>query len=113
MLFNEIIGQEKVKEKLISTVKDGRISHAQIFLGNEGSGNLAIALAYAQYVSCSNRKEKDSCGQCPSCKKYQKLIHPDLHFVFPVVRNKNFKKPVSNDFLKEWREITIENPLKN
>ncbi len=110
MLFNEIIGQEKVKEKLISTVKDGRISHAQIFLGNEGSGNLAIALAYAQYVSCSNRKEKDSCGQCPSCKKYQKLIHPDLHFVFPVVRNKNFKKPVSNDFLKEWREITIENP---
>lgn len=111
MLFKEVIGHKEIKEKLIRTASDNRISHAQLFLGQEGSGNLAMALAYAQYISCIDRKEDDSCGVCPSCRKYAKLIHPDLHFVFPVVTTKEITKdPVSDDFIAAWRMIVIENP---
>ncbi len=111
MLFKDIIGQEEIKQKLIQTVKEERISHAQLFLGPEGSGNLALAIAYAQYISCENRGEHDSCGTCASCKKYQKLIHPDLHFVFPVASTKSSnQKPVSDDFINEWRQSILDNP---
>ena len=111
MLFKDIIGQENIKQKLIQTVREERISHAQLFLGPEGSGNLALAIAYAQYISCENRGEHDSCGTCASCKKYQKLIHPDLHFVFPVASTKSSnQKPVSDDFIKEWRQGILNNP---
>ena len=74
MHFKEIVGQENIKEKLISTVKENRVSHAQLFLGLEGSGNLALAIAYAQYVSCEDKQENDSCGVCSSCLKYKKLV---------------------------------------
>ncbi|KPK87294.1 MAG: hypothetical protein AMS27_02870 [Bacteroides sp. SM23_62_1] len=111
MLFKEVIGHKEIKEKLIRTVKDNRISHAQLFLGPEGSGNLALVLAYAQYISCLDRKENDSCGKCLSCMKYSKLIHPDLHFVFPVTTTKEITKdPVSDDFINEWRMVVTENP---
>lgn len=116
MLFKEIIGQEKIKKRLIQTVKDNRISHAQLFLGPEGSGKLALAIAYAQYICCENKKNTntidDSCGSCLSCKKYQKLIHPDLHFVFPVAKTKKVDKdsPVSDDFIYEWRTSILESP---
>lgn len=81
-----------------------------MFTGPEGTGKLALALAFAQYVSCRNRKENDSCGECPSCRKYQKLAHPDLHFVFPVFPTKEFKKPISDDFLPKWREMVHKSP---
>jgi DNA polymerase-3 subunit delta' len=114
MLFKEIIGQQKIKDRLIQTVKDNRISHAQLFLGPEGSGNLALAIAYAQYIACTNKQDKDSCGICPSCQKFAKLVHPDLHFVFPVATTKTIKKdPVSDDFIAQWREALIENPYIN
>jgi DNA polymerase-3 subunit delta' len=107
MQFKDVVGQKELKEKLISTVIDGRVSHAQLFEGAMGYGGLPIALAYAQYISCKNRGE-DSCGTCTSCVKYNKLIHPDLHFVFPVNTTKKIKdKPVSNDFLPQWREIVL------
>ncbi len=79
--------QDKTRSKkaLIETVKRNRVSHAQMFLGPEGSGKLALAIAYAQYINCHNKTDKDSCGVCPSCVKYNKLAHPDLHFVFPKV----------------------------
>lgn len=108
MLFKEIIGQQAVKERLIRSVKEGRISHAQLFLGPQGSGNLALAVAYAQYISCSNKQEHDSCGQCLSCIKYNKLIHPDLHFVYPVALSKNVR--VSTDVAPAWREAFLDNP---
>lgn len=85
MLFKEIPGQHNLKKALIETVKRNRVSHAQMFLGPEGSGKLALAIAYAQYINCHNRTDEDSCGTCPSCVKYNKLAHPDLHFVFPKV----------------------------
>ncbi|OFY87585.1 MAG: DNA polymerase III subunit delta' [Bacteroidetes bacterium RIFCSPLOWO2_12_FULL_35_15] len=108
MLFSEIIGQQTIKERLIRSVNEGRISHAQLFLGPQGSGSLALALAYAQYISCKNKLEADSCGVCPSCVKYNKLVHPDLHFVYPVALSKNVK--TSTDLAAEWREAFLDNP---
>jgi DNA polymerase-3 subunit delta' len=110
MFFKDVIGQEEIKKRLIRSVKEERISHAQLFTGPEGTGKLALALAFAQYVSCRNRGENDSCGECASCRKYQKLAHPDLHFVFPVFTTKEFKKPVSDDFLPRWREMVKKTP---
>jgi len=111
MQFKDVIGHESVKERLIKTVKEGRISHAQLFLGKEDSGNLSLAIAYAQYISCQNKSDTDSCGECASCIKFQKLIHPDLHFVFPVATNDEVKdKPISANFLVQWREAVLQEP---
>ncbi len=113
MFFSDVIGQEKIKQRLIRSVKEERISHAQLFAGPEGTGKLGLALAYAQYISCKNRSETDSCGTCPSCRKYQKLAHPDLHFVFPVFNSKKLKNPVSDDFIRDWREMVLKNHYFN
>ena len=113
MFFKEVIGQDATKQRLIQSVKEERVSHAQLFAGPEGSGKLALAIAYAQFVACTNRQDTDSCGECPSCKKYRKLIHPDLHFVFPVIRTKKFEKPISDNFLEEWRLMIGQNPYFN
>jgi len=110
MFFKDIIGQDATKERLIKSVKTQRVSHAQLFAGPGGSGSLALAIAYAQYIACSNRQDTDSCGECLSCKKYNKLIHPDLHFVFPVIKPKGVDKPVSDDFINEWRQIISQSP---
>ena len=113
MFFRNVIGQQVTKERLIRSVNEQRTSHAQLYAGPEGSGNLALALAYAQYVSCLDKQEGDSCGDCTSCKKYQKLIHPDLHFIFPVVKTPKFKEPVSDNFLEEWRRLVLESAYFN
>lgn len=114
MQFKEVIGQEEVKKRLINSVKENRISHAQLFYGLEGSGKLALALAYAQYINCENPGEEDSCGTCNACNKYQKLIHPDLHFVFPVSTNKIVTKDaVSDSFIAQWRQLVLESPYFN
>jgi DNA polymerase-3 subunit delta' len=114
MLFKEIIGQQEIKQRLIQSVKDNRIAHAQLFFGPEGCGKLSLAIAYAQYINCANRTEEDSCGTCSSCSKYQKLIHPDLHFVYPVATNKSITKdPVSEDFISQWRNLVLESPYFN
>jgi len=113
MLFRDIPGQKEIKDSLIRTVHEGRISHAQLFYGPEGSGKLALAIAYAQYISCGNKQPEDSCGTCPSCIKYSKLVHPDLHFVFPATSpsaTKTDETPVEKS-LEKWREIVIENPF--
>jgi len=110
MLFSDIVGQEKLKEQLVQTVREGRISHARLFLGPEGSGSLPLAIAYAQYVNCTARGEREPCGKCLSCVKFNKLAHPDLHFVFPVVKPGGGKVAVSDLFIKEWREAIISNP---
>lgn len=110
MLFSELIGHASVKEFLLQSVREDRVPHAQLFLGSKGSGNLGLALAFAQYISCTNRLDKDSCGQCPSCKKHQKFIHPDMHFVFPVATTAAVKtKPISKNFLVEWRALLDDN----
>lgn len=109
MQFRDVIGHRAVKKRLVDSVKKNRISHAQLFLGEEGSGNLGLAIAYAQYISCESKSGDDSCGQCSSCIKFEKLAHPDLHFVFPVATNKTItKNPVSKHFINDWRELILE-----
>lgn len=113
MQFKDVIGQVAIKKRLIDSVKDSRVSHALLFSGSQGTGKLAMALAYSQYLNCRNPSDTDSCGECPSCKKYQKLIHPDLHFVYPVVKSPKFKDPVSDNFIDKWREQVLKNPYFN
>jgi DNA polymerase-3 subunit delta' len=116
--FNHITGQEEIKKKLIRTVAENRVSHAQLFHGPEGSRKLAIAIAYAQFINCRDRHINDdgtgdSCGKCPSCVKFDKLAHPDLHFIFPVATSKEVdKSPMSRDFLKIWRQSLLENDFR-
>ena len=109
MLFSEIIGQHEVKKRFIRTVIEQRIPHAQLLRGPEGVGKLGLAIAYAQYICCENRSETDSCGICPSCVKYKKLAHPDLHFVFPVIKPTNKTTVVCDDFIAEFREMILGN----
>lgn len=112
MKFRDIYGLEEEKKQLIQTVTENRISHAQLFLGPEGSGNLALALAYAQYINCENKQDGDACGTCPSCVKYEKLSHPDLHFIFPVAKVKGVKdQDVSSRnsfYVEQFREALKE-----
>lgn len=111
MQFADIVGQQEVKASLIQTVKNGRISHAQLFLGPEGNGSLPLALAYAQYISCENPSADDSCGQCPSCRKYSKLVHPDLHFSYPFFAS--HREDTAVTFIEEWRQAFLANPYLN
>jgi DNA polymerase III subunit delta' len=128
MLFEEIIGQSDIKRKLLQTVREQRVGHAMLFVGKEGAGKLGLAIAFARYMNCENPGELDSCSECSSCRKYSKLIHPDLHFVFPIAAKKDVQKgggksdgantpkvssdkgPVSDDFLVLWRESVLSNP---
>ena len=106
MLFNQIIGQEHIKNHLLTSAKNGRIPHAQLFVGKEGSGTLPVAIAYAQFLL-----SHDSDNQDASELKVAKLQHPDLHFAFPVTTNDSVKKhPVSNLFLSEWRDFVQNQP---
>jgi DNA polymerase-3 subunit delta' len=110
MNFSQIPGQTEIISRLLKSVREERVSHAQLFTGPEGCGSLALALAYAGYISCENRKPEDSCGTCKSCIKYEKLIHPDLHFVFPVVKKKSSEEAVSDNYIEEWREFVKKSP---
>lgn len=109
MQFKDVIGQEEVKQKLILSVQENRVPHAQLFLGPAGNGKLPLALAYVQYIRCPHRSATDSCGVCPSCQKISKLTHPDLHFVMPTTTTKSVKSnPESDLFLNEWREYVLQ-----
>ena len=111
MRFANIIGQDDIKRHLIGTVKENRISHAQMLLGREGYGTLPLAIAYAQYINCQHRTDTDSCGECPSCRQISQLAYPDLHFVFPVPATGSTKdKPVSDTFFQKWSEFIKQNP---
>ena len=105
MKFKDVIGQNEVKEKLIKAFKEERVPHTQLFTGKEGTGALPLAIAFSQFINCENRSENDSCGECPSCKKYEKFAHPDLHFIFPSNKPEGFKEnPASELFMKQWIE---------
>jgi DNA polymerase III subunit delta' len=110
MLFSDIIGQEEIRKKLIASTQAGRVSHAQLFLGKNGTGTLPLALAYVQYVNCENPRESDSCGTCRSCRQTMAVEHPDLHFSYPVITKKPGQKPVALDYIQEWRAALKENP---
>ena len=112
MRFADIKGLEEVKEALVAAVRNNHIAHAQLFAGTEGSAVMPLALAFATYLNCENKLEGDACGQCPSCLKNQKFVHPDLNFAFPVSSTKKVsgKDAVSKNFLTEWRSFLIDKP---
>ena len=111
MQFSQILGQEHIKSHLTRSADLGRIPHAQLFVGPEGSGTLPMAIAYAQYIICSNQNAENS-GSNEACNiKFQKTSHPDLHFIYPTVSTEDVKtKPKSIDFIAEWREFLTQNP---
>jgi DNA polymerase-3 subunit delta' len=138
MQFKDVIGQQSVKSQLVKMVQQNRLSHALLFLGKEGSGALPLALAFAQYIVCTSAKTsksiepslfsetssspspprgegrgEDSCGFCPACIKANQLIHPDIHFSFPVITKKPGESPVSANYIREWREFVDGNPYGN
>lgn len=108
MQFKDIVGQQEIKERLIRAAYEGFVPHAQLFCGPQGVGKLPLAIAYAQYLNCEASTPSDSCGKCPSCVKYNNLAHPDLHFVFPIIK-KSKKKEICDDYSGEWRDIIKQN----
>jgi len=112
MRFSEVIGQPVVKQHLTEMIGQNRLGHALLLTGKEGSGGLPMAIALAQYVLCENKGD-DACGQCNSCRKAADLVHPDIHFSYPVIPKKPGDKPLSTDFIAEWREFISSYPYGN
>lgn len=131
MLFKDIVNQNEVKQKLVDLVKNNRLSHALLFLSPEGCGSLPLAIALSQYLVCEKINKKtvydfslfenssapektvqitlnDACGTCPACIKANQLIHPDIHFSYPVIPKKSGDKPISTDYISEWREFITQ-----
>ena len=114
MLFSEVLGQKHIKNHLTTSVDAGRIAHAQLFVGPEGSGTLPMALAYAQYILCSNTNGENTGGNDSCNIKFKNFSHPDLHFAFPVTTSDKVKsKPVSSFYLEEWRQLLEQQPYGN
>ena len=114
MLFSEILGQEHIKNHLTKSADFGRIPHAQLFVGPEGSGTLPMAIAYAQYLLCKNTDGENENGIEACNLKFKTLSHPDLHFAFPVATNDKIKShPVSSNFLEEWLQLIDNQPYGN
>ncbi len=113
MQFKDVVSQQKIKNILVQEAKNDRISHAQLFLGEEGCGKLPLALAFAQYLLCEAPTDSDSCGSCPSCIKVSHLTHPDVHFVFPVVKSAADKVTISDDRRELWNKFLLQNPYFN
>ena len=110
MRFSEVIGLEKTKEELGGGITHNRIAHAQLFYGSKGSGKLALAVAYARRLNCQSPEKNDSCNNCPSCLKFSKLIHPDLHLLFPIVQTSSSDIKTNVDFVGDWRNQFLKNP---
>ncbi|HEY0976266.1 MAG TPA: DNA polymerase III subunit delta' [Flavobacteriales bacterium] len=108
MQFDRIIGHAALKARLINNVREGRVPHAQFFLGPRGSGTLPLAFAYARYLLCQDQQAGDSCGVCSSCLMVAKLAHPDLHLTFPIFLSEKAK--TCEPFLPEWREAVLQEP---
>jgi len=106
--YNNIVGQTEVKQRLQKMVSSHKVPHALLFSGKEGCGHLPAALAFVQHLFCVNKTEHAACGQCSSCNRIAKLVHPDLHLVFPIAKSKEVKS--SDDLAKEFRDFFLENP---
>lgn len=136
MSFKNVIGQADTKQHLVDMVHQNKLAHALLFLGKEGSGALPMAMAFAQYVVCEKVNRKgiadpgpslfgeaapaaepvlltDACGECASCLKAEKMMHPDIHFSYPVIPRKPGDKPLSTDYITEWRDFFGQFPYGN
>ena len=114
MKFSDIPGLEEEKKRLIDSYSSNKIHHAILFFGQRGSANLSLAFAFATYINCENRVDLDSCGNCSSCSKMKKLIHPDVNIIFPVAPTTKINKEVVSDkFIESWRVSFLQNPYMN
>jgi DNA polymerase-3 subunit delta' len=115
MRFQDIPGNTAIKDKLRQAVMNGKVAHAQLFLGREGALNLPMALAFATYLHCQNRTVEDACGTCPACSKNLKYIHPDTNFIFPLANIKGDEDDdkFKADIMKTWRRFLTEQPFGN
>lgn len=115
MLFSAIHGYTLLKQRLMHIARTNQVPHAQLFWGPEGNASLPLALAFITYLNCQNRQKDDACGQCAACIKMQKLVHPDVRFVFPICSAKQNKSDdtVSIDFMHYWRNFVHEYPYGN
>lgn len=104
MQFNQVIAQDELKNQLIHSAKNDKVSQAMLFLGSEGTGKLSMALAFAQYVNCENPQEDDSCGTCSSCVKAHKMAHPDIFYTYPTIGGKS----ISRDTIEDWRSFLAQ-----
>ncbi|MFH6983882.1 DNA polymerase III subunit [Marinoscillum luteum] len=112
MRFADIPGLESLKESLVASYKNNHIAHAQLFNGPVGGGGLSMALAFATYLLCENKQEQDACGACPNCHKMERLIHPDVHYIYPkpsASKATEYDK-LQSDTLKKWRTFAHEQP---
>lgn len=110
MQFKDVVGLDQIKSHLIHAAQNQKVPHAQLFLNRPGTGGLALALAYAQYLVCQQPNEQDSCGVCPACQKASKMIHPDIHYTYPVIKKEGTTRPpLSEDYAKEWRAQILQN----
>lgn len=103
-MFSQVIGQQDIKERLLHEAQQGRIPHALLLCGPRGSGKLALAISFAQYLLCRQPNGQDACGQCPSCRMSTGFAHPDLHFVFPVIRYKTAESSICDAYIDAWRK---------
>ena len=111
MQFSDILGQEHIKSHLIKSASSGRIPHAQLFVGPDGCGTLAMAIAYAQYILCKNSGSENSDGNESCNLKFNSISHPDLHFIYPTVTTEDVKTDLkSTDFIADWRQFLLDNP---
>lgn len=114
MSFSDVIGQDEIKDFLHRQVREGRIPHALLLSGGEGRGKFALAFALARYLLCQHPEGEDACDKCNSCKMSEDLSHPDLHFIYPVIRRKGKRgDPVSTDYLAEWRKMVKDSRYFN
>ncbi len=138
MQFEDVIGQSFLKQELTGLMGENRLAHAMLFLGKEGSGALPLALAFAQYIVCNGLSpvpasaepslfgneptsstegdgagKTDACGVCPACQKAADMVHPDIHFSYPVVTKKTNTPPISTDYIAEWRSFVKNSPYGN
>ena len=111
MLFSSLLGHDHLISHLTKTADAGRIPHAQLFVGPEGCGTLAVAIAYAQFILCQNQGSENNTGNAACNLKFETISHPDLHFIFPTITTEEVKsKPKSSDFSAEWRQFVNQNP---
>ncbi len=110
MYMKDIIGQEEAKRHLLTLAHEERVPHALLLCGPSGTGKLPLAVALARYLSCENPRPEDACGECRSCMMMNRLAHPDVHFVFPVIKKKSGRDTVSADFMEEWRQLLLDTP---
>lgn len=114
MSFNDVVGQEDIKTFLRKQVKERRVPHALLLSGGEGRGKFALAFAFAQYLLCQHPSDMDACGNCNTCKMAEDLAHPDLHFIYPVIRRKGRRgDPLSTDYITEWRRMVKDSRYFN